>query len=218
MTNYELFTTVDGQPFVLSGGSELLVVSSEQGLGLITDRRQADLLRAKALAKIGYANMTAEERAEWDTALKGAYNASDFNRVEGAVETLLEVLLQLPDDLRDFAEFFGVAWDTFFDVPYSPSVLSLETKTDWTREDIPDKASLNRYLGNVATLRSIMEYETDELPDSMEGLTIDGANAIEKALELLNTEIDKFRQMRESQMQNTASSWYYSGDVYANEV
>lgn len=218
MTNYELFTTFDGQPFILSGGSELLVVSSEQGLGLITDRTQADLLRAKALAKIGYANMTAEERTEWNTALKGAYDESDFNRVEGAVETLQNILLALPDDLREYAETLGVAWDAFFDITYSLEPLVLVTKTNWLRGEIPGKNDKSRYLGNVATLRSLMEYETDELPDSMEDLTIDGANAIEKALELLNAEIDKFRQMRETQLQNTASSWYYSGDVYANEV
>lgn len=218
MINYELFTVSGDQPLVLADGSELYVISPDSGLGLITDRTQGDLLRAKTLAQIGYANMTDAERAEWDTALKGAYNASDLNRVEGAVSTLRYILLALPDDLRLYAESSGVAWDAFFDVPYSPGVLSLETKTNWTREDILDKQSLQRYLGNVAALRSTFPYETDELPDSMEGLTISGANALEKALELLNLEIDKFRQTRKTQLQNTAAAWLYSGDVYANEV
>lgn len=218
MTKYELFTTFDGQTFILADGSELFVVSSESGLGLITDRTQSDLYRVKTLAQIGYSNMTDEERSEWDTAMNGAYNASDLNRVENAVEVLQDILLALPDDLREYAETLGVAWDAFFEITYSLEPLVLDTKTDWLIEDIPDSEAMERYLGNVATLRSIMEYETDELPDSMEGLTITGANAIEKALELLNTEIDKFRQMRKSQMQNTAAAWFYSGDVYANEV
>jgi cytoplasmic iron level regulating protein YaaA (DUF328/UPF0246 family) len=63
-----------------------------------------------------------------------------------------------------------------------------------------------------------MPYDTDELPNSMENLTISGANAIEKALENLNKAIDNFRELRKTQLQNTAAAWFYCGDVYANEV
>ncbi len=53
---------------------------------LVTDRTEADVLRWRSLRDKGYSNMTAEERAEWDAAnMKGAYNASDLNRVGTAL-------------------------------------------------------------------------------------------------------------------------------------
>lgn len=55
---------------------------------LITDRTQADVERVKALAAKGFAAMTAAERAEWLTGMKGAYNASDLNRVGTALNYL----------------------------------------------------------------------------------------------------------------------------------
>lgn len=218
MANYDHFITFDGESFVLADGSELYVVSSGIGLGLITDRTQFDVLRAKSLARIGYANMTEAEKAEWDTALKGAYNHQDFNRVETAVGILQDILIALPEEIKSTAKNFGVAWDSFFEVPYDASSISVETKTDWAMEDIPSLEEKARYLGNVAELRSVLQYDTDELPSSMEDLTISGANAIEEALVRLNEEIEVLRQERNRQLRNTASAWYYSGDVYANEV
>ena len=55
-------------------------------LNLITDRTQADVDCVRQLAAKGWAAMTAEERAAWNGGLKGAYNASDLNRVGSAVE------------------------------------------------------------------------------------------------------------------------------------
>ena len=54
-------------------------------LNLITDRTQADVDRVQYLASVGWENMTDAEKAEWSTPLKGAYNASDLNRVGAAV-------------------------------------------------------------------------------------------------------------------------------------
>lgn len=47
--------------------------------------RRPDADEVKRLAAKGYAAMTAEEKAAWDAGLKGAYNASDLNRVGSAV-------------------------------------------------------------------------------------------------------------------------------------
>ena len=54
--------------------------------GLITDRTAADVNRVKALAAKGWAGMTAAERTEWLGEMRGAYNASDLNRVGSAVD------------------------------------------------------------------------------------------------------------------------------------
>lgn len=61
---------------------------------LITDRTQADVNRASALNAKGYDNMTAAEKAEWDSNLKGSYNASDLNRVGEACDYVANRLHQ----------------------------------------------------------------------------------------------------------------------------
>jgi hypothetical protein len=96
--------------------------------------------------------------------------------------------------------------------------VNLKAKNTWKLGDIPTKEEKSRYLSNVVELRQMLDYETDKLPSSMDGLTIDGANAIEKALAFLHTEIDKFRQMRKTQIENTAAAWFYAGEIYTNEV
>lgn len=85
-------------------------------------------------------------------ATKGAYNFSDLNRVERAVEEIAEIL--------------GV---------------NATTKTDWSVWDIPTKTDLMRYLDNVRLLQSICG-ETTLLPDGLNKMTYDIANEIEAAL------------------------------------
>lgn len=52
---------------------------------LITDRTQSDITRWRALHDKGWAGMTADEKAEWSAGMKGAYNATDLNRVNEAL-------------------------------------------------------------------------------------------------------------------------------------
>ena len=77
---------------------------------LITDRTQADEERVEELAAKGYDAMTAEEKSEWDGEMKGAYDASDLNRVESAVAYLAELLVLLPSELKEYAASKGVAF------------------------------------------------------------------------------------------------------------
>jgi hypothetical protein len=105
--------------------------------------------------------MTTSERAAWEgEAAKGAYNCVDLNRVEAVCSEL--------------ADAFG---------------LSLATKTNWQWKDIPTKPDMERYLNNVALIRDhcatitdISDYPT--LPNTMENLTVEDANNIERVLEL----------------------------------
>lgn len=55
---------------------------------LITDRTQADVNRALTLSAKGWAAMTAAEKEEFEAGMKGAYNATDLNRVNAAMEYL----------------------------------------------------------------------------------------------------------------------------------
>lgn len=88
-------------------------------------------------------------------ATKGAYNYSDLNRVERAVAEI--------SDLGN---------------------LGLKTKTDWSAWDIPTASEMNRYLGNIATIRSkyVDMSSVPLVPTSMNQLTYSGANNIETIL------------------------------------
>lgn len=69
---------------------------------LIFDRTQADVDRAKYLAGLwvnGTFTGTTAELAEWATDLKGAYNATDLNRVIAAMDYLNEYFLGLGYDV-----------------------------------------------------------------------------------------------------------------------
>lgn len=185
---------------------------------LITDRIEADVSRAAYLSGIDYADMTAEEKAEWDSNLKGAYNASDLNRVESAVDCLSGLLRSLPEKLKEYAASLDVAWDAVFSPPYDPAGIDPQIKVGWEKEDIPTPADMERYLANVVLLKNSLEYATAELPPSMVNLTWQGANAIEQALKDLNEAIIVLRNYKESLIDNTAASWFYSGEIYSGEV
>lgn len=85
-------------------------------------------------------------------ATKGAYNYSDLNRVERAVA-----------EISDLAR------------------LSLTTKTDWTMWDVPTESDMNRFLGNLNELRTRYGNQI-QLPDTMNNLTYETANNIEKII------------------------------------
>lgn len=143
----------------------------------VTDRTQANVDRCKELASIGWNRMTAAEKEEWaGTAAKGAYNYRDLNRVETAVAELAEML-----------------------------DLALHTKTDWGLWDNPTQSQMERYLGNVVSIRnacpSSIAFPT--LPDRMNGLNYEMANNIEKTLVLAY---------------RFADSVYRSGELFAGEV
>lgn len=185
---------------------------------LITDRTQADVDRVKQLAAKGWQNMIDEEKTEWNGELKGTYNASDLNRVESAVKYLSELLAELPNALKAYAEQRGVHWDAFFDVPYDATAYGVTVKTDWVMSDIPTPSDMVRYLANVVLLRNALQYATADLPSGMDNLTHDGANAIEQALKGLDTAIATLRYATERYIDNTAAAWFYSGEIYAGEV
>lgn len=124
-------------------------------MNLITNRTQADVDRVKELAAKGWANMTTSEQAEWLAGMRGAYNYTDLNRVELAVQTLAEIL--------------GV---------------TVTVKTNWQATDVPKQADMNRYLDNIRKLRAMNTIlsTTPVAPVNMAGLTYRTANDIEQIL------------------------------------
>lgn len=128
---------------------------------LITDRVQADVDRvAQLAARVSAGTATAAEQTEWASDLKGAYNASDLNRVGAAVAYVAGRL-----------NGYGYA-------------VTVNPKQDWTGSDIPTAGQMAAYLQDVATLRGAIAVmaSTPPTPDSANGLTWQEANDIEQIL------------------------------------
>lgn len=100
---------------------------------------------------------------------KGYYNATDLNRVG-------EALLYLQDELNGYG--------------YSVTV---NPKTDWELVDIPTVPQMEAYLVDVAAIRGVLEVfaSTPQTPPTMEGLTFQRANDIEKILSDVQVVIDQ---------------------------
>jgi len=150
---------------------------------LVTDRTQADVDYLNELtARIVAGTASASDLDAFETDLRGAYNAGDMNRVGQAVAVLAQEL-----------EALG------FPTTTSP-------KTDWAVGDIPTPEQLSSYLADVAAVCAALPLpETaPELPESMDALTFEGANAIEGALLAVKTAIEKFQ-----------AAFTYSGTMYS---
>ena len=117
-----------------------------QQLGdLIFDRTQSDADRVNYLASLwqnGTFTGTTEELAEWAQDLKGAYNATDLNRVGSAVKYLTDTLYSMG-----------------YHVPTT-------AKTDWTMQDIPVQAQMEQYIENVRLLRECLPYAAPDVPEN----------------------------------------------------
>ena len=127
---------------------------------LITDRAAQDVDRVKVLAAKAWQDMTAEERTEWLSPLRGAYNHTDLNRVEEAVAYVGGRLKELG--------YLSVS-------PWTRS---------WSVDDIPTEIDLTRYFNNVAMLRRAVTVwaNTPAAPNDINDFGVDEANALERIL------------------------------------
>lgn len=187
---------------------------------LITDRTSADLAFMRRLSETVWDDMTEDERRYClageqeplnasdyplictDGPLfagtgetRGAYNASDLNRVGLAVKYLHDELLESGYLIPGYTE----------------------PKTDWYEEDdthrdvenLPTEQRMAAYLGNIVGIKTAISA-AQEIPDSMAYLDIDGANNIEKLL--VETE-DRIDRMRRGMMLYSGMAW--SGQIYS---
>lgn len=155
------------------------------GLNLVIDREQSDVEQAAEMRSKGVDGMTDKELEKWLEGLKGSYNAGDLNRVETAAEYVSDKLASV-----------GIH-------------LGLSVRKNWAREDLPSQSDMQRYLGNVQKIRDSIAVteDTPELTSSMNNLTYEEANDIERVLMRVNILLE-----------NMMKAWYYSDEIYAGEV
>ena len=160
---------------------------------LIFDRTQADVDRAAYLSRLwvnGTFSGTTDELAEWASDLKGAYNASDLNRVGSAVEYLTDTLYTMG-----------------YNVPTVP-------KDDWTETDIPVQSQMDIYINNIQLLRDILPYAAPDAPGDAEKLTFQEANNIEEILYTLDRVLLAMQENFKLRQANTL--FMIAGGVFNN--
>lgn len=116
---------------------------------------------------------------------KGNYNADDLNRVATAVNYISEMFAQ-----------YG------YSVPEAVAA-------DWKTNDLPRKSKIDEHHAKTLAAIGLILYpgKPDKIPETLDKLTIEGANAIERALyELIIAG------------NNIPDSWYYSGELYGGEI
>lgn len=184
-------------------------------LPAITDRDEADLQLLYQMRSIKWENMTPQEQAQWMGVMKGAYNADDLNRVGYIVNYVRDYLNGLQGVLNAWMVLWGVAPDEAFSVPYGP--LSITGITTWPVDAIPNKSDMATYLDNVKTVTDALDIQK-QLPETMDFLTVIGANEIERALLSELAAGEAFEEEKKQWIVNAAAAWYYCGEVYGGEV
>lgn len=125
---------------------------------LVTDRTQADASYAESLYKKTWANFTEQEKADFAAGLKGAYKASDLNRVGTA-------LITIRDRLRTHD----------IDVP-------AEVREDYGSDEVLDKDIMDAYIESANAVYDAVVNPAPRPPAKINDLDWEGANNIEKTI------------------------------------
>ena len=178
---------------------------------LITDRTQADVIRANEINKkvydawasaaasaadanalmdpmeIAESTLTDAEFAEWLSGLKGAYNYTDMNRVGQAVQEIGTMLKNLPDELNEYRKSKEVYYNEKFLVKeYDPGKVNVAPKFDWAMTDPVTPTAAAAYLKDIENLRSILPDGCPVAPFSLSQFTFQKANDIERILQTVH--------------------------------
>lgn len=132
---------------------------------LIFDRTLDDVQYVQQLNTLNLSGMSTEQLTEYLSNLKGAYNASDLNRVESAVNYLIERL------------------------KITGNHINLLTKTSWNIREWMTLSEAMRYLHNVDTIKSCFTLPDNvpDVPEDLNKLTFQEANDIEEILYMVDT-------------------------------
>lgn len=129
---------------------------------LITDRTATDVTKLKALMAKDFAAMSTAEQEAWLLDSKGAYNASDMNRVGTALNYLRQML-----------------------VHDCGAMLNWTAKTNWVYTDIPTLTQIQQYAQQISSVRNalVVPEDTASAPEITK-LTWQQANDIERILQV----------------------------------
>ena len=187
---------------------------------LVFDRTQEDVDRVKdfkrRILNNGWNSLSQAEKTEYLAGMKGAYNATDLNRIGQAIDFIAGNMVAAAATLAAYRAARGVAEDSQFDLPVNTSAVSeIDAKTDWTIPDIPAKAQTDQILADIATLRAGMPLPVDapDLPANMDALDYLIANDIEYLLYAIDEAFNGLTEDIEGRIDRAADAWYYSSET-----
>lgn len=126
---------------------------------VIIDRTEAHVKRIEELNKKHYDNLTPEQKKEWNGVVKGAYNASDMNRVGQAEQYLVEMLHE------------------------AGYTVNVTPKTDWKMEDFPSQSQMTQYRSIAFAINRKLSGDIYlSVPALFWKLRFDRANNVEMSL------------------------------------
>lgn len=190
---------------------------------LVYDRTQADVDRVFTLKnKIltgGLNALSAEEKTEYMTGMKGAYNYGDMNRVGQAVAYIADRMTALPGELDAYRAEKGVGDDPNYEVPYDPSTVVVSAKTDWAMGDTPTQSLVKAYLNNLTVLRKQLDLPSNApaVPSSLDNLTYVTANEIEYLLYVIYQTFLEVEATLYRKIDYTVAMYAYAGISYSGE-
>ena len=190
---------------------------------LIYDRTIDDVNRVKELTQKalanGWSSLSAAEQTEYLSNPKGAYNYADLNRVGAAVAYVATQLTTLPATIAAYLAANGIASDAAFEVPYTPSEIIVTAKQDWTVADVPTQADAAAYIADITLLYGAFDLENAPTPPvSLDYLTYETANDIERILALVSAKAVAFEREVKEKIDRAKLSIAYSGEIYCGEA
>ena len=145
---------------------------------------------------------------------KGSCNISDIQRVTNNAFEIKPLIANAIEEITVYREQKGVASGTPYNIPLNAD-FELFSMPEYTYNSIPTAEELTNYLSNVEKIANAVEL-SHNLPKTMENLSIDGANAIEKTLENGYNKINDVKTELFSKIDRTI--WEYCGDYYGGDV
>lgn len=142
-----------------------------------------DLIFDRTQADVDYALMFERESIHTDEDLRGAYNTSDRNRVANSLNYLTDILR------RNGYEHMGCV------------------KADWKEGDIVKADDNAETLKNLKESSRVLSQISLEIPDNLDYLSYQKANAVEKILFDMLENYDRL-----------SDAWLYCGEGYSGEL
>ncbi len=151
---------------------------------VIVDRTEEDVRMISTLNKKRYDDLTPEQKKEWNGVVKGAYNASDMNRVGQAEQYLAELLHE------------------------AGYTVNVTPKTDWKMEDFPYLPQLIQIRSDSMSINRAMSGTTGSFhPGALIRLGFETANKIEQYL------LEAYKNFQLMQRGYYYSGELFSGEV-----
>ena len=189
---------------------------------LIFDRTAADVQRVRELrTKIlteGLGGLTNDERTEYMAGMKGAYNYTDFNRVENAKLLIADRMIELAYEVASDRDRYGVSRSPLTDVPYDPDDIEVSSKY-WRVTDIPTQSTAATFLDGLALIRRQLPLPADTplLPDTLGNLDYEKANDIERMLFVVSDTLEEVAEDVFSGITHTHIAFPYTGATFTGE-